>query len=139
MNIVIHIREFKIIIKNSIQKKFTKKIVKSKMTFCTKHILIMYFVKILFKTYRNSIVKKNNNENNNFENDFSKNELSNVDDEISKKKNLINFKHDLKLFESNFKKKFKFVISKIYSFRNAIKSKLFYFLINNIVQISKQF
>ena len=52
VNAVIHIRESKIIIENSVQKKFMKKIVKSKMIFCTKHILIMYFVKAFFKAYR---------------------------------------------------------------------------------------
>ena len=61
-----------------------KKIIKSKMTFCTEYILIMYFVKILFKTYRNSTMKNNSSENSSFENEFSKNDLSDVKNEISK-------------------------------------------------------
>ena len=52
VNAVIYIRESKIIIENSIQKELMKKIMKSKMIFCTEHILIMYSVKAFFKTYR---------------------------------------------------------------------------------------
>ena len=84
VNAVIHIRESKIIIENSIQKKFMKKIVKSKMTFYTEHILIMYSVKAFFKTYR-SKKKKNDNNKNNFENESFENDFSDVDDEIHKK------------------------------------------------------
>ena len=84
VNAVIHIRESKIIIENSIQKKFMKKIVKSKITFCTEHILIMYSVKAFFKTYR-SKKEKDNNSDNSFENESFENDFFDVDDKIHRK------------------------------------------------------
>ena len=56
---------------------------KSKMTFCIEHILIMYSVKAFFKTYRSK--KKEDDNNSNFKNESFENDLFDIDDEIHKK------------------------------------------------------
>jgi hypothetical protein len=74
VNAILTIREFKIIIEDSVVREISRDVVESKMIFCREHTLLMYSRKVFEK------IKKLSDIESKFSNDSSENELFDIKD-----------------------------------------------------------
>lgn len=80
VNVILSVRDFKISISNSAQKKIMKEIVEFEIMFCIEHTLLLYPRQALFKGFDSvNSNQKSNDENEFSSNDFSANNLSDIE------------------------------------------------------------